>query len=222
MPKPAKAGSDEAQVPDVAPPNAKWMRLMLGAYFCAGFGYVISATFIVAIAETLPELQGKGPWVWVVVGLAAIPSTFVWDRVARVTGVFEALVLAYILQIISILMAAFIDGYWANMISAVLFGGTFAGIVNLTLSIAGRQFPANPSKAMARMTLSYGVSQIAAPALAGLIAERTGTYRGSLYLAAAIMVAGVFMVWALKNKARCKAWTHLLANTKPLRLTCRP
>jgi MFS-type transporter involved in bile tolerance (Atg22 family) len=53
---------------------------------------------------------------------------------------------------------------------------------------------------MARMTLSYGVSQIAAPALAGLIAERTGTYRGSLYLAALLMVAGVFMVWELKKQ----------------------
>jgi len=200
MPKPAKAGTAEAEVAYVAPPTKQWMRLMLGAYFCAGFGYVISATFIVAIAETLPELQGKGAWVWVVVGVAAIPSTFIWDRVARVTGVFEALIAAYALQIISILMAAFIDGYWANMVSAVLFGGTFAGIVNLTLSIAGRQFPVNPSKAMARMTLSYGVSQIAAPALAGVIAERTGTYRGSLYLAALLMVAGMYMVWRLRQQ----------------------
>lgn len=200
MPKPAKAGTPEAEVAYVAPPSKQWMRLMLGAYFCAGFGYVISATFIVAIAETLPELQGKGPWVWVVVGVSAIPSTFVWDRVARLAGVFEALIAAYALQIISILMAAFIDGYWANMVSAVLFGGTFAGIVNLTLSIAGRQFPVNPSKAMARMTLSYGVSQIAAPALAGVIAERTGSYRGSLYLAAFIMVVGMYMVWRLRQQ----------------------
>ncbi|HEX4843915.1 MAG TPA: YbfB/YjiJ family MFS transporter [Limnobacter sp.] len=199
MPKPAKAGSPQAAVDEVAPPSARWMRLMVGAYFCAGFGYVISATFIVAIAETLPELKGQGPWVWVVVGLAAMPSTFIWDRVARLTGVFEALVAAYVLQIVSILMAALVDGYWANMLSAVLFGGTFAGIVNLTLSIAGRKFPHNPSKAMARMTLSYGVSQIAAPAIAGVIAEKTGTYRGSLYMAAALMVAGVFMVWRLKQ-----------------------
>ncbi|HEX4856280.1 MAG TPA: YbfB/YjiJ family MFS transporter, partial [Limnobacter sp.] len=71
MPRPAPAGSTEAQVEEIPPPGAGWMRLMLGAYFCAGFGYVISATFIVAIAETLPELQGKGTWVWVVVGLAA-------------------------------------------------------------------------------------------------------------------------------------------------------
>ncbi|WP_370261640.1 YbfB/YjiJ family MFS transporter [Limnobacter sp.] len=201
MPKPAKAGTPQAFVDPVPPPSSRWMRLMLGAYFCAGFGYVISATFVVAIAESLPELKGQGPWVWVVVGLAAIPSTFVWDRVARLTGVFEALVAAYLLQIISIVMAALLDGYWANMCSAVLFGGTFAGIVNLTLSIAGRKFPINPSKAMARMTLSYGVSQIAAPALAGLIAEKTGSYRGSLYLAAGLMVAGVYMVWLLKNES---------------------
>ncbi|HEX4857224.1 MAG TPA: YbfB/YjiJ family MFS transporter, partial [Limnobacter sp.] len=131
---------------------------------------------------------------------AAMPSTFIWDRVARVAGIFETLVMAYSLQIVSILLGAFLDGYWANMLSAALFGGTFAGIVNLTLSIAGRRFPVNPGKAMARMTVAYGVSQIAAPALAGVIAEKTGTYRGSLYLAAAVMLAGVVMVWLLKKQ----------------------
>ncbi|WP_229228646.1 YbfB/YjiJ family MFS transporter [Comamonas thiooxydans] len=58
-----------------------------------------------------------------------------------------------------------------NLVSALLFGGTFAGIVSLMLAIVGRRFPANPAnpanpaKAMARMTLSYGVAQIGAPAM---------------------------------------------------------
>ncbi len=60
-----------------------------------------------------------------------------------------------------------------DLTSAALFGGTFVGIVSLTLALVGRHFPANPSKAMARITLGYGVAQIAAPAMGGMIARAT-------------------------------------------------
>jgi hypothetical protein len=47
-------------------------------------------------------------------------------------------------QFESILLPALSDGTVANVASAVLYGGTFVGIVSLTLSIIGRCFPANP------------------------------------------------------------------------------
>ena len=53
---------------------------------------------------------------------------------------------------------------------------------------------------MARMTLSYGVAQIVAPALAGYIATVTGSYRGALWLAAAVMLAGMAALAALREK----------------------
>ena len=42
------------------PPSPLFMRFFMAAYFCAGFGYVVSATFIVAIVERLPGLAGQG------------------------------------------------------------------------------------------------------------------------------------------------------------------
>ncbi|MGC8509176.1 MAG: YbfB/YjiJ family MFS transporter, partial [Thiomonas sp.] len=87
---PLPAGGTHGAAP--APPR-RWMLLMTAMYFCAGFGYVISATFIVAILDKLPLLAGKGGWVWVVVGVAAAPSSFVWDRIARAWGEIGALLL---------------------------------------------------------------------------------------------------------------------------------
>jgi MFS family permease len=84
----------------------------------------------------------------------------------------------------------------------VLYGGTFVGIVSLTLSIIGRCFPANPAKAMARLTLSYGVAQIVAPAMAGYIATATGSYRGALFVAAWVMAAGMLFLIALQRQAQ--------------------
>ena len=83
----------------------------------------------------------------------------------------------------------------AVVFSAVLYGGTFIGIVSLMLTMVGKFYPTKPAKPMGKLTLSYGVAQIAAPAIAGNLAETSGTYNGSLYIAAAIMAVGmIFLV----------------------------
>ena len=46
----------------------------------------MGATYTVAILVKLPLLADKGGWVWVIVGLAAAPSCFLWDRVADAVG----------------------------------------------------------------------------------------------------------------------------------------
>ena len=197
---PAPAGAGATATAPAAGPSRRWMGFFVAAYFCAGFGYVISATFIIAIVGKLPLLANLGGWVWVLVGLMATPSCFVWDRLAARLGQIPALLLAYGLQTVSIALPAASEGALLNLLSAALYGGTFVGIVSLTLSIIGRHFPANPAKAMARMTLSYGVAQIVAPALAGYIATVTGSYRGALWLAAAVMLAGMAALAALREK----------------------
>lgn len=177
-----------------APANRLWLLLVTLAYFCAGFGYVISATFIVAIVDHVPQLSGMGNAVWILVGLAAIPSSFLWDRAAAAWGQVPAMIAAFALQIVSILLPALSNGMAANLVAALLYGGTFVGIVNLMLSLIGRLFPANPARAMARLTLSYGLAQIAAPAIAGILAAQTGDYRQTLFIAAAVMGLGIVLL----------------------------
>ena len=203
LPAPAPVTTGPQQSASADPtPDRRWMRLFIAAYFCAGAGYVVSATFIVAILERLPIFSGWGSWVWVLVGLAAAPSTFLWDRIATLTGGLRALMLAYALQIVSIVLPAMSEGSAANLLAAVLYGNTFVGIVSLTLSIIGRRFPANPAKAMARLTISYGIAQIVVPAIAGYIASVTGSYHGALWLAAAMMVLGIGALAAAQRRER--------------------
>ncbi len=183
-----------------SPPDGRWMGLLIASYFCAGFGYVISATFLVVIVEKLPNLQGNGELVWLVVGIAAAPACYLWDRIARVMGVLQALLLAFALQIVGIIIPAINDSLVAVTLSAALYGGTFIGIVSLMLTMVGKFYPTKPAKPMGRLTLSYGVAQIAAPALAGNLAETTGSYNGSLYIAAAIMAIGMIFLVILVSK----------------------
>ena len=182
------------------PPGPAFTRLFMAAYFCAGVGYVVSATFIVAIVEALPGMAGQGGWTFMVLGLAATPACIVWDLIARRVGDINALSAAFLLQIIGILLPVFVPGFAATLVGAVLFGGTFIGIVSLVLTIAGRFYPTRPAKMMGRMTIWYGVAQIAAPAVTGLMAEYGGGYDDGLYLAAGMMLIGWVLILILRAR----------------------
>ncbi len=180
--------------------SRRWLWTLLGSYFAAGWGFVISATFTVAMVEREPALAGQGPWAWALVGVAAMPAVFVWDRVARRIGDTRALLLALGLQTVSVLLPALSGSLAAAMAGAVGYGATFIGIVSLTLALVGRRSPHNPGKAMARLTLSYGAAQMMAPVVAGLMAQSTGTFRGALWLTAGVMAAGMALLATLPDE----------------------
>ena len=180
------------------PPSKLFLGIFMASYFCAGFGYVISATFIVAIVDHLPGLAGQGALAFLAIGLAATPACFNWDLIARYTGDINALILAAVLQIIGIILPVAVGGFFATMFGALLFGGTFIGMVSLVLTMAGRYYPTRPAKMMGKMTLSYGVAQIIGPAIVGWLATRLGNYSIGLYIAAGVMVVGVVLLVILK------------------------
>jgi predicted MFS family arabinose efflux permease len=200
MPAPTLSSAKQAASAPL-PPSRRWRLLLIASYFCAGIGFVVSATFIVAILEQTAAFRGHGSAVWVLVGLAAVPSTFAWDRVAARIGLIRALMLAFGLQAISFVLPMLSEGLLAGLGSALLYGLTFAGIVSLTLTVIGRHYPQNPAKAMATLTLSYGVAQILAPAVVGTLARSSGSYQASLLLAAIAMAVGIVLLAAMPDDA---------------------
>ena len=180
------------------PPSSLYLRVFMAAYFCAGFGYVVSVTFIVAIVNQLPGLHGWGNLVFLAIGIGAAPACINWDFIARRSGDLNALILAALLQIVGILLPVLMPGLWAAMLGSLLFGGTFIGMVSLVLSMAGRYYPGMPAKMMGKMTLSYGVAQIIGPAVTGQMGARFGSYNAGLYVAAAVMALGAGLLVLLK------------------------
>lgn len=187
------------------PPGRRFMWLMMAAYFCAGYGYVISATFIVTIVEREPALAGMGQLVFLMVGLAAAPAVMVWDLIARRMGYLGALLLAYLIQVVGIVMPALSESLAAVLLSAMLYGGTFIGCVSLVLTMAGRLYPSKPAKLMGKMTLSYGAAQIIAPALTGMLAAQSGNYNTGLWLAGGFVTLGAVLILALRLTDRTAA-----------------
>ena len=174
----------------------------MAAYFCAGVGFVVSTTFIVAIVNRLVGLDAMGNLAFIAIGAGAAPACMVWDLVTRRIGTLDALILAALLQVLGILTPVFSHGLVANLVGAVVFGATFVGMVSLVLTMAGRYYPTRPAKMMGKMTLAYGLAQILAPAATGLLAEATGDYRVGLIMAAATMVVGSVLLGMLRARQK--------------------
>lgn len=181
------------------PPSSSFLCIFMAAYFCAGVGYVISATFIVVIVNELPGMRGKGLWSFMLIGLSAAPACMLWDLIARRIGDINALISVFCSNFFAILLPVLTANPILVMLSAALFGSTFLGIVSLVLSMVGRYYPTRPAKMMGKMTITYGIAQIIAPAIIGTLAEYSGSYSFGLYLAAAIMVVGTILMLILRS-----------------------
>lgn len=168
--------------------------LLALAYFCEGVGYVISATFLVSILQKSAVIPHLGDYAWVVVGLAAAPSCWLWSRLAQQIGDFPALITAYLVQAVGIVLPVFSASETAAILGALLFGGTFMGIVAMVLMYGGRLAGSRPTQLMGFLTACFGVAQIIGPAVAGWMAEQQGNFNQSLMIAAIITITGAILI----------------------------
>jgi predicted MFS family arabinose efflux permease len=187
------------------PPTTLFLSIFMAAYFCAGIGYVVSATFIVSIVDELPGMAGRGTLVFLIIGLAGAPSCVIWDLIARKTGDLNALIVAATLQIVGILLPVWPGGLACALIGSVLFGGTVMGFVSLVLTMAGRYYPMHPAKMIGKMSIAYGSAQIIGPAVTGWLARGGGGYAKGLYMAAAVLGFGVLLLFVLRFIGRDKS-----------------
>lgn len=174
--------------------HPQFMLTLQMAYFCAGAGYVVSATFLVAIARSTPSLADSSNGLWLIVGLSAALGCWLWDLYVRRVGDWPALLLAYVLNGLSVLLLLIGDDFWLVMLSAIIYGASFIGIVSMMLALVGRLYPANPSRPMSHLTFSYGLAQMIAPAITGYLAEQQGDYQHGLLLTVVVMGVGTVLL----------------------------
>jgi len=168
--------------------------VLAAAYFFEGFGYIVTATFIVAIIAVTPGLEAFAPYSWVAVGLSAIPSTILWPHLARHIGNKKTLLAAYALQGAGILVSRQATSVAEVMFAAVTFGGTFLGIVALTLAEGNLRMVGEGRRAAAFLTASFSVGQMLGPVIAGMLADRQDGFGLPLLLAATSVALGGILI----------------------------
>ncbi|WP_247648157.1 YbfB/YjiJ family MFS transporter [Pannonibacter phragmitetus] len=149
---------------------------LIAAYGLFGIGYVVTATFIAVIARSDPALATAEPYLWLIVGLAASPSIFIWNRIAARTGVPRAYALACVIEACGVALSVTATGPAGILLAAFLLGITFMGITALGLIEARRLSTGDPRRTIALMTASFGLGQMLGPSLAGFAAGSTGSF----------------------------------------------
>ncbi len=162
------------------------------AYGLFGFGYVITATFIVAQVRAAPAIAPLEPYVWVLFGLSAAPSVALWTAFGRRRGILNAFATAAIVEALGVAGSAI----WINEVTiigaALLVGGTFMGLTALGLIAA--------SGRIALMTASFGLGQILGPLFAGYVFDATGSLSVPLIGAAIALTIAAALSYSLVPK----------------------
>ena len=168
-------------------------------YFIFGFTFVTYATFIVTtmVAQYGFSQQTAGSfWSWV--GFLSLFSGPLFGMLAdRVSRRFSLMVV-FGVQTLAYLLAGLHLSTPLLLLSIGCFGIVAWSIPSIMAALAGDY--AGPDKTFAffsAITFIFATGQVAGPFLAGLIAERTGTFAGSYLLAAALTATAVLLALLL-------------------------
>jgi predicted MFS family arabinose efflux permease len=190
--------ADTGAPPPVAGPTAPrpaLLRTLIVSYGLFGFGYVITATFVVSMVRDIESVRVLEPVIWLVVGVSAAPSVWFWSKVAVRIGLVNAYAWAFVIEAIGIATSVLWPTIPGLMITAVFLGGTIMGITALGLMAAGDLSRRDPRRTMALMTASFGLGQVIGPLFAGMVADRTGNLSLPSLVASAALIAGAAMVF---------------------------
>ena len=176
-----------------------FVLVLIVAYFTEGVGFVIQGTFLPTILKSIEGLETVASLSWLLVGLAGIPSSLIWMRLAHKYGSINIIIIAMSLQIIGILIPTLTTNMYLNLFCGVLYGATFVGLVALFMNLGGKLAGKNPVMLMGALTTAYGIGQVTAPLYAVSLTQLTGNYNYALYLTALIVLFGVCILLIAKK-----------------------
>ncbi len=194
--------------PVAAPPRADrsdavWL---VSLYGLAGFGYIITATFLPVIARQ--ALPGS-PWpdfFWPLFGAAIIPGALIGARAPTHWDNRLLLAAAYALQALGVVLSVAWPTIAGFALGSLLLGMPFTAITLFAVREARRLRGNAAAGLIGYATASYGVGQILGPLFAAPLAQRTGSFGIALLVAAAALAVGaVLFVWVWLGSRRFPA-----------------
>lgn len=167
---------------------------LAGAYGLAGFGYIITATFLPVIARA--ALPGS-PWLdffWPLFGLGVIAGALIATRVRVAGDSRRTLAGCYAVQAAGIALSVWWPTLMGFALGSLLLGLPFTAITFFAMQEVRRLQPAAAASAMGLLTALYGLGQIIGPPLASELLRRRSQagpdFTLSLTIAAAALMIG--------------------------------
>ena len=184
--------------------------LLTFAYGLAGFGYIITATFLPVIARQ--AIPGS-PWLdlfWPLFGVGVVVGAVGASRIHGVRDLRLLLVGCYLVQALGIATSLISPSLAGFALGSFLLGLPFTAITYFAMQEVRRLRPAHAASYMGMATAVYGAGQIAGPPLVAVLLARSLTpgagFNLSLEVAASALVLGATVYG-------CLVWLHPIAET---------
>lgn len=170
-------------------------------YAIFGATYVVYATFIVV---SMVNERGFGEGVagsfWAAVGFLGVFSGPLFGWISDHFGRKRGIIIAYSLFTISYALVATDLPDVFLYISVFIFGVSIWSLPTIMSAAVGDYMgPAQAAKSFAFITLFFGGGQIIGPALAGYLADLTGSFNTAFGLCAGLTAAGVGLTLFLRS-----------------------
>ncbi len=177
------------------------ITLLSIAYGLAGFGYIITATFLPVIArQQLPPSLWLDLF-WPIFGVGVMLGAFLASRLGHAGDMRWRLTACYAVQGLGIVVGLVEVSVAGFALGSLLLGLPFTVISYYTMQEARRLRPLQPASLMGLLTAIYGLGQIVGPPLTAAVLSRSSSVAGgftlALEIAAAALVVGALLLAAL-------------------------
>ena len=187
--------------------------LLTLAYGLAGFGYIITATFLPVIARS--ALPGSH-WLdlfWPLFGAGVMLGAWLATRLRSVADYRWLLLGGYLIQALAIAISVWSPSLAGFAIGSLLLGVPFTAITFFAMQEVRRLKPEAAASFMGLMTATYGTGQIVGPPLAAWLLQGQRTPGEAFTLALEIAAAALLLGAGLYG---------VLVRAYPVRQTPRP
>ncbi|KIQ37129.1 MFS transporter [Variovorax paradoxus] len=194
---PVAAGTVTASGADRS--DAIWLVALYGL---AGFGYIITATFLPVIARQALPGSSWPDFFWPLFGAAIIPGALIGARAPTHWDNRLLLAAAYALQALGVVLSVAWPTIIGFALGSLLLGMPFTAITLFAMREARRLRGNAAAGLIGYATASYGVGQIIGPLFAAPLAQRTGSFEQPLLVAAAALALGAVLFAVVWSKSR--------------------
>jgi len=186
-----RAGAAAADQPYTEPVAVtREVRWQVLAYGLAGFGYIITATFLPVIARQALPGSFWPDFFWPLFGLCVALGALGATRIPVHADQRLLLAISYVMQAVGVIISAILPNEFGFALGSILLGLPFTAITLFAMREARRLRSHHAAGLMGLMTASYGIGQIAGPPLATKLVHVSGSFTPSLSIAAATLLAG--------------------------------
>lgn len=188
-----------------APAGSNDCTSLVICYGLLGFGYILPATFLPALARTIvddPRIFGLA---WPMFGVAALLSTIVAARMFRHMNRLRVWAVSHLVMATGVVIPSLWLSPASIAIAALLVGGTYMVPAMIGLQEARAHAPGDPTALLGLMTAAFAIGQLGGPLVSAVLGmlpagHAAGLDRAFQVAAIALVLSAVHLFRLARHK----------------------